>query len=64
MASRSVTIFNKGIQLVEVATGKVIRRFMGHSGDVLGLTFTADGATLVSGSEDRTICAWDVASST
>jgi WD40 repeat protein len=48
-------------RLIDVATGKVIRRFMGHSDHVWGLAFTADGATLISGG-DHTIRAWDVAS--
>jgi WD40 repeat protein len=51
-----------GIQLVDVAEGKVIRTFKGHKDSVNGLTFTADGTTLISGGADHTIRAWDVAS--
>jgi WD40 repeat protein len=50
------------IQLIDVATGKLIRSFKGHFGEVSGLAFTADGATLFSGSADHTVRAWDVAS--
>src|SRR5262249_17855549 len=53
---------DQSIPLVDVATAKVIRSFKGHSREVRGLAFTADGATLFSGSSDRTIRAWDVAS--
>jgi WD40 repeat protein len=54
--------YSRGIQLVDVATGKVRHEFKGHRNHVSGLAFTADGATLFSGSLDRTIRAWDVAS--
>jgi WD40 repeat protein len=53
---------DKGIQLVDVAEGKVIRTFKGHKDHVYEMTFTADGATLISGGEDGTIRVWDVAS--
>jgi WD40 repeat protein len=51
-----------GIQLVDVAEGKVIRTFKGHENTVSGLAFSADGTTLISGGHDSTIRAWDVAS--
>jgi WD40 repeat protein len=53
---------DKGIQLVDVAGGKVIRTFVGHKDNVNELNFTADGKTLISGGADATIRAWDVAS--
>jgi WD40 repeat protein len=53
---------DRGIQLVDVAEGKVIRTFKGHKDNVNGLAFTADGTTLISGGADHTIRAWDVAS--
>jgi WD40 repeat protein len=54
--------WDKGIQLVDVAEGKVIRTFEGHKNEVHELIFTADGATLISGAADHTIRVWDVAS--
>lgn len=57
-----VNHFAKGIQLVDVAEGKVTRTFQGHKDNIRSLVFSADGATLLSGSADRTIRAWDVAS--
>jgi WD40 repeat protein len=52
------------IQLVDVTTGKVIRTFKAHPNElsVHDLTFTADGATLISGHAAGFIRAWDVAS--
>jgi WD40 repeat protein len=52
---------DKGIQLVEVADGKVLRTFEGHKDRVDALAFSADGKTLISGGADHTIRAWDVA---
>jgi WD40 repeat protein len=53
---------SNGIQLVDVAEGKVIRTFKGHQNDVRELTFTPDGSSLISGGSDCTIRVWDVAS--
>jgi WD40 repeat protein len=53
---------DQGIQLVDVAGGKLIRAFKGHKDNVDELVFTADGKTLLSGGADHTIRAWDVAS--
>jgi WD40 repeat protein len=39
-----------------------IRRFHGHTGPVLELAVSADGAQVVSGGEDRTLRLWEVAS--
>jgi WD40 repeat protein len=54
--------FSKGIQLVDVPGGKLIRTFMGHTDNVYDLTFTDDVKRLVSGSADNTIRVWDVVS--
>jgi WD40 repeat protein len=53
---------DKGIQLVDVAGGNVVRTFQGHKDKVNELIFTPDGTKLISGSADRTIRVWDVAS--
>jgi WD40 repeat protein len=53
--------FEKGIQLVDVADGKVVRTFVGHKGDVYQLAFGPDGRKLFSYAADETIRAWDVA---
>jgi WD40 repeat protein len=53
---------DQGIQLVDVAEGKLIRTFLGHKDAVNQLIFSADGATLFSAGSDHTIRAWDVPS--
>jgi WD40 repeat protein len=57
-----VNHFAKGIQLVDVAGGNLIRTFNGHTDNIKSLVFSADGTTLISGSADHTIRSWDVAS--
>jgi WD40 repeat protein len=48
------------IRLVEVASGKELRRLRGHRGEVASLEFSPDGDFLVSGSDDTTALVWDV----
>jgi WD40 repeat protein len=47
------------ISLLDVATGRVLREFRGHSDAVRSLAFAADSKTLVSGSHDKTVRIWD-----
>ena len=51
------------IRLWDVATGKHIRTFKEHTGDVNSITFNTDGRTLVSGSADGTILLWNITTS-
>jgi WD40 repeat protein len=53
---------DKGIQLVDVADGKLVRSFHGHHDNVYGIAFAAEGKTFVSCGWDQTIRVWDVAS--
>jgi RNA polymerase sigma factor (sigma-70 family) len=48
------------VHVVEIATGKDRRRFTGHTGRILSLSFSADGTKLVSGSADTTALVWDL----
>lgn len=48
------------VRVVEIASGKERRRFLGHRGRVTGLTFSTDGDMLVSGGIDTTAMVWDV----
>lgn len=41
------------------ATGKQLRRLMGHVGPVLSLSFAPDGRTLASGGMDRSVRLWN-----
>ena len=43
-------------------TGKEVKRLEGHQGAVLGLAFTSDGKTLVTGGKDQAVRFWDVES--
>ncbi|MCB0197767.1 MAG: PD40 domain-containing protein, partial [Anaerolineae bacterium] len=49
------------IRLWDVATGREIRRFEGHTGQINFLDFSSDGKTFVSASSDTTARLWDVA---
>jgi len=40
-----------------------VSNFTGHSGEVCGLAWNSDGSCLASGSNDDTVCLWDVSSS-
>jgi len=40
-----------------------LSNFAGHNGEVCGLAWNSDGSCLASGSNDDTVCLWDVSSS-
>lgn len=53
------------INLWDVTAGKKIRQFRGHKGDIIGITFSADGKLLASVSSnhagsDHSVIIWDV----
>jgi WD40 repeat protein len=48
------------IRLWEASTGKERRRLKGHRGGVVCLTFTPDGRSVATGSEDTTLLLWDL----
>ncbi len=51
--------WDKTLRLWELATGVTTRRFVGHTNDVLSVSFSADNRQIVSGSRDRTIKLWN-----
>lgn len=52
---------NGKIQLLDVATGTLIRTLEGHLGKVMSVSFNQKGTILASGSADQSIILWDVA---
>lgn len=51
--------WDKTLRLWELSTGQTTRRFVGHTGDVLSVSFSADNRQIVSGSRDRSIKLWN-----
>lgn len=47
------------LRLWDLNTGLTTRRFVGHSSDVLSVSFSADNRQIVSGSRDKTIKLWN-----
>lgn len=49
------------ITIVDIKSEKCVKRERAHSGDIVSLAFSPDGAILVSTSKDGTVCLWDTA---
>jgi WD40 repeat protein len=52
----------KIIELVNTATGKILKTFKGNIGAISSLTFTSDDKYFISGSSDGTAKLWDIIS--
>ena len=53
--------FGGTVKLWEVSTRRIIASFVPHLGSVTFVSFSRDGGTLASGSQDGTVKLWDVA---
>ena len=47
----------------DVASGKEVSKLDGHSGGVMSVAFSPDGAKVVSGSDDKSVRMWNVGNS-
>jgi len=56
-----VTKTGSTIALWDFASGREIKRFIGHSGNVTCTAYSPDGKTIASGSSDGMVKIWDVA---
>lgn len=48
------------VRLFEVQSGKTIRQFRGHRGNITSLALSEDGTMLATGSDDRTVRLYDI----
>jgi WD40 repeat protein/serine/threonine protein kinase len=48
------------LKLFRLADGALERQFVGHSNCLSCIAFSADGRRIASGSDDQTVCVWDV----
>jgi WD40 repeat protein len=48
------------IKVWDAASGKELQELRGHAGSITGLAFSPDGLTLLSGSWDGSVIAWDL----
>jgi WD40 repeat protein len=51
---------NGSIRIVDVETGRTLRRISGHTGYVSASVFSSDGKRILSGGSDKTIKIWNV----
>jgi WD40 repeat protein len=52
---------DKFVKILDLATGKVVKAFEGHTHHVLGVSWKRDGRTLASAGADNVIKVWDFA---
>lgn len=54
--------FDQQVKLVEADSGELRMVLRGHRGSIAGMAFLGDGRALLTGSDDSTLCVWDLTS--
>ena len=57
----ALSAIGDGMITSEISTGRELRTFPGHAGQVFAVAFSSDGRTALSGSDDMTVKVWEVA---
>jgi predicted Zn finger-like uncharacterized protein len=57
--NRAVIGGSYGMYLVDLESGRELRRYRGHNGMVIGVSPSPDGRSFLTGGIDQTLCLWD-----
>lgn len=55
----AATTGDGGVQIADAATGAPVARLDGHTGEILTMVFSPDGALIATGSDDRSVRIWN-----
>src|SRR5262249_2174128 len=59
--NRSREYAHSSVEVLDAATGRLLHTLIGHTADLVGITFSPDGCRIATASFDRTIKLWDTA---